>query len=306
MRKEHGIRCVSEFNRTGVNRRPKGWRNDRDAAADRNVLSDAKRHDVSDQCLYEHIGLIGSVSYAPSNSQIQVIDPTMASAPQTLLIPSPQFGAGTACAFSPTDGLLYVTGDSYTGYGVGSFSLPTIIAIDPKTMTIVKSWLTNNTIGFYYIAISQSGVVYVVEVTANAIILGIAGADGQYQQLSTTPLQYLLSLLISPNGYLYIGGLVFDQNGQRLPSAKNLGRCGGNCSASWPTDDPWFAYVSSASASGEPLLYAENLYADQEVMTLPSVRPYSSVFARRQSDGTDLVLGLGNGSLDIYQVHRLR
>jgi uncharacterized protein (TIGR03437 family) len=109
-----------------------------------------------------------------------------------------------------------------------------------------------------------------------------------------------MAIFIGPNGWIYAGFGVLDQNG-KLVSSPNLLGIGGT-SVGFPSSDPWYAYVI-ANTQSQGFLGGYDIVNSAAVqVTIAASQIYLSVAASRQSDGTDLVLGLRNGSLDLYKI----
>lgn len=258
-------------------------------------------------CIDPSTGMVATVAVVNSMTGatvIQTVDP--AGKVLSFTPPTDQFDSGAGCAFA--NGLLY-SGGSEGITGVQEWTK--VVSFDPMSGSIVKTWPRVGIGQFFGIA-SSSSEVYILNLfvqgaggcalTYNCLTeLDTLDADGTATALSQwAGPQENMPMSIGPNGWIYAGAAVLDQNGQRVNGRNLLGVAA--VSVAFPSSDPWYAYVIANISPGGFLGGYDmlNSYVTAQISAANQV--YLFVAASRQSDGTDLVIGLRNGSLDLYKI----
>jgi uncharacterized protein (TIGR03437 family) len=254
-------------------------------------------------CIDPTTGTIATVAQTNSQSgatTIQVIDPTTGQI-KTYQPPVDQFNVGGGCVFS--QGLLYAgTGLSFMYAG----NVAAVAAFDPATGNIITNWPQLGVGAMISIAASSTGKVYALSQYNNAVCavaancpaeLDALNSDGTYAVIAqwTRAIYTSSPTFVAPNGYVYIGGEVFGSNGQQINLTVTDTWSG---SAVFPSPDPWYAY---GTIQGNLIGLNVATNTDTTVATMTG-QTYVGIAAKRQSDGTDLVVTERNGFLDFYRI----
>jgi hypothetical protein len=234
------------------------------------------------------------------STNIQVVD-TIGGTSQKLTLKMTKYGIARACVFGKQDGLLYVGADIPNA----TFrAIPGIITVDPTTMQVVRTTMTDEANLIESMAATQSGVyAFNQSITQRCVTasncptsIGKIGSDSTYQVLYQTSMGLTATPITSaPNGYLFAGGKTFDENGQ--PALMNNG-LGLYTSVAFPSINPGYAYKTYLGFFG-----GVDIASNSEAINLAAAsNQYLAVAAQRQSDGTDLVIALRDTFVDFFRV----